>query len=160
MREKYSIFNKQDSPETWKEMKDKIVAHMKKTGEWGEFFPIEISPFSYEDSVAQDYFPRDIKKEKPKYTPGGDILKCENIDCAGVGAFRLHPTEIEFYKKMKLPTPNKCFPCRLKTRLALRNPRKLYPRKCAKCNTEIETSYPPECAEIIYCETCYNDQIL
>ena len=30
---------------------------MKKTGEWGQFFPAGISPFPYNDSLAQDYFP-------------------------------------------------------------------------------------------------------
>lgn len=30
---------------------------MKQTGEWGEFFPISISPFSYNETTAYDYFP-------------------------------------------------------------------------------------------------------
>ena len=30
---------------------------MKKTGEWGEFFPISLSPFAYNETVAQEYFP-------------------------------------------------------------------------------------------------------
>lgn len=35
---------------------------MRKTGEWGQFFPIDHSPFPYNESVAQDYFP--ITKEE------------------------------------------------------------------------------------------------
>jgi hypothetical protein len=31
---------------------------MQKTGEWGEFFPIETSPFNYEETVAMDYYPQ------------------------------------------------------------------------------------------------------
>ena len=30
---------------------------MRASGEWGEFFPIEISPFGYNETVAQEYFP-------------------------------------------------------------------------------------------------------
>lgn len=32
---------------------------MQLTGEWGEFFPHELSPFCYNETVAQDYFPID-----------------------------------------------------------------------------------------------------
>lgn len=159
IKKKYCIFNKQYSPEEYKKLKARIITHMKETGEWGEFFPMEISPFSYEDTVAQDYFPRAITKKKTPYT-GEDAVKCISIDCVGVGAFRLHPTEIEFYKKMHLPTPVKCFPCRLKARLARRNPRKLWKRNCMKCNIEIETSYSPDRKEIVYCEPCYNKEVL
>jgi hypothetical protein len=30
---------------------------MKSTGEWGEFFPLSLSLFGYNETVAQDYFP-------------------------------------------------------------------------------------------------------
>ena len=30
---------------------------MRSTGEWGEFFPHELSPFGYNETVAQEYFP-------------------------------------------------------------------------------------------------------
>jgi hypothetical protein len=30
---------------------------MQATGEWGEFFPHELSPFGYDETVAQEYFP-------------------------------------------------------------------------------------------------------
>ena len=171
VKKSYCIFNKQYTPEEYKKLKQKIVAHMKKTGEWGEFFPVAISPFPYNDTVAQDYFPmtkdevlnkgwRWYEKPKQEYRVGGDILKCANIDCAGVGVFRLHPTEIEFYKKMHLPTPDKCFPCRLKARLARRNPRKLWKRACMKCSKEIHSSYSPDRPEVVYCEQCYQTEIL
>ncbi|MCX6723225.1 MAG: hypothetical protein NT094_04160, partial [Candidatus Staskawiczbacteria bacterium] len=53
----YCIFNKQYTEEEYKILKGKIIAHMKNTGDWGEFFPAEISPFPYNDSLAMDYFP-------------------------------------------------------------------------------------------------------
>lgn len=154
IKKKYCIFNKQYSPEEYKTLKERIIAHMKTTGEWGEFFPMEISPFPYEDTVAQDYFPREVKRVREKYT-GTDALICQSTDCVGVGAFRLHPQEIEFYKKMKLPTPIKCWQCRLQARLARRTPRKLWKRNCMNCQREIETAYAPDRPEIVYCESCY-----
>ena len=42
-----------------------IIAHMKETGEWGEFFPATLSPHGYNETVAQDYFPlskQDVEK--------------------------------------------------------------------------------------------------
>lgn len=53
----YCIFNKLYSEEEYRRLKLKLIEHMKRAGEWGEFFPIEISPFPYNDSLAQDYFP-------------------------------------------------------------------------------------------------------
>ena len=54
---KYCILNKQYSKEEYAELKEKIIEHMRKTGEWGEYFPAEVSPFAYNESMAQDYFP-------------------------------------------------------------------------------------------------------
>jgi len=30
---------------------------MQSTGEWGEFFPTEISPFGYDETVAGELYP-------------------------------------------------------------------------------------------------------
>jgi CxxC-x17-CxxC domain-containing protein len=44
--------------------------------------------------------------------------------------------------------------------MALRNPRKLYERKCDKCGISMITSYSPEREEIVYCEECYNKAVI
>ncbi len=63
---KYCIFNKQYTKEKYEEIVKKIIEHMKtmpyidKKGrvyKYGEFFPSELSPFAYNETVAQDYFP-------------------------------------------------------------------------------------------------------
>ncbi len=197
----YCILNKQYSKEEYVHMKNRLIAHMKKTGEWGEFFPAAISPFAYNESVAQDFFPltkEEAKKlnfqwyereetsytitKKPEELPqtiseaSNDITK-EVIACTSgyqecAKAYAIVPLELELYKKMNLPLPLKCFPCRRKERLALRNPRKLWHRKCmcefknhtshqeTKCPTEFQTSYSPERKETIYCETCYIAEVV
>jgi CxxC-x17-CxxC domain-containing protein len=43
--------------------------------------------------------------------------------------------------------------------MAQRNPRKLYERKCHKCDKEIKTTYSPDRKELVYCEECYNKEI-
>src|SRR3989344_5757906 len=53
----YAILNKKYSKEDFTLLKDKIIEHMKKTGEWGEFFPSNISPFSYNETQAYEHFP-------------------------------------------------------------------------------------------------------
>ncbi len=52
----YSIFNKKYSKENYENLKEKIVEHMKKTGEWGEFFPSLVSPYSYNETLNMDFF--------------------------------------------------------------------------------------------------------
>lgn len=53
----YCIFNKQYSEEEYGRLAMKIVEHMIATKEFGEFFPISLSVFPYNLTLAQDYFP-------------------------------------------------------------------------------------------------------
>ena len=43
----YMILNKKYSKEEYHKLKEKIIEHMKKTGEYGEFFPPSIAPVCY-----------------------------------------------------------------------------------------------------------------
>ncbi|MEI7513567.1 MAG: hypothetical protein WCJ74_03030 [bacterium] len=56
-QKKYCILNKQYAKEQYEELVPKIIEHMQKTGEWGEFFPPALSPFGYNETVANEYFP-------------------------------------------------------------------------------------------------------
>lgn len=55
----HCILNKQYSPEEYVALRKKIIEHMKKTEEWGQFFPPELSCFAYNETSAYDYFPID-----------------------------------------------------------------------------------------------------
>jgi len=48
----YCILNKQYTKEEYEALVPKIIEHMKSTGEYGEFFPAEMSPLSYNDFSA------------------------------------------------------------------------------------------------------------
>ncbi len=66
---------------------------------------------------------------------------------------------IDVYKKNTIPLPLLCPNCRHAERLTHRNPPKLWHRQCAKCTNEFETSYAPDRPEIIYCESCYQQEV-
>jgi len=62
----YCILNKQYTKEAFEALRTKIIKHMNemsytdKGGRvygYGEFFPPELSPFSYNESIAQEHFP-------------------------------------------------------------------------------------------------------
>ncbi len=71
------VFNKQYSKEEFIKLREKIIEQMRtmpyidKMGrkyEYGEFFPIEISPHAYNETLASDIFPMDkIEVEKNGY---------------------------------------------------------------------------------------------
>ncbi|USN57470.1 MAG: hypothetical protein H6766_03385 [Candidatus Peribacteria bacterium] len=53
----YCIFNQQYTKEEYNELAPKIIDHMKQTGERGEFFHPSLSPFGYNETVANEYYP-------------------------------------------------------------------------------------------------------
>ena len=55
--EHHCILNKSYSTQEYETLCGKIIDHMRSTGEWGEFFPHELSPFWYNETVANEYFP-------------------------------------------------------------------------------------------------------
>jgi hypothetical protein len=66
-KKEYCILNKQYSKKEYDELLPKIIEHMNsqpytdKSGieyKYGEFFPTALAPFAYNESVAQEYFPK------------------------------------------------------------------------------------------------------
>ncbi len=58
-KKSYCILNKQYTKEEYEELVPKIIEHMQKAGEWGEGFSIDIAPWAYNETEAQQYFPLD-----------------------------------------------------------------------------------------------------
>ncbi|MEI7709365.1 MAG: hypothetical protein WCI76_01475 [bacterium] len=158
---KYCIFNKQYSKEEYFLLRSKIIEHMNAvpyvTSEglvykYGEFFPSELSPFSYEDSSASDYFPNgNISKTLNEYAIEvksselsekisdtdesiiGKVIECVDAQkCAHrcIGAFKITRMEFEFYKRFNLPLPRVCPNCRFYTRMQKLNPINTWDRVC------------------------------
>ena len=116
--------------------------------------------------------PEDITKE---------IISCMQCE----KAFRYAPKEIEFYKRFTIPLPRLCAECRHIERLKHRNKLDWYTRACQcageksenevyqnlgqshqshpaseHCPNEFETTYPPDSKEIVYCEQCFQAEIV
>lgn len=178
-QKQYCIFNKQYSKETYEQLVPKLIAHMQQTKEWGEFFPMSLSPFGYNETIAQDYFPLDkttaMKKvanwkdedisnryqgekvllpDNIKYVADDitqQILTCDHCE----KNYRVISQELSFYRNHTIPVPRSCPNCRHLQRLALRNPRQLWDRTCSACQTKLKSTYAPNRLEKILCEKCY-----
>jgi len=85
-------------------------------------------------------------------------------------AFKITPEELGFYRRMGIPFPQRCFNSRHFERTKLRNPVYLWHRKCmcdkqhphhgVRCSNEFETSYAPDRPETVYCESCYQAEVV
>jgi hypothetical protein len=124
----------------------------------------EIETNSYQITLKSQEIPDDIKDIDES------IIK-QTIECAvSKRAFKITPIEYQFYKSMNIPIPRLHPDERHRNRLNKHNPMKLWHRSCMcgqkdhihedKCSNEFETSYAPDRPEIIYCEKCYQQEIL
>jgi hypothetical protein len=191
----YCILNKQYTKEEYEQLIPKIKQHMNdmpyvdrkgRVYKYGEFFPTELSPFGYNETVISEHFPL-VKeeilekgynyKEKTdnKYTitlkasdipddikDVNDSILDEVIECEASGrAFKIIPFELQFYRRMNIPIPRLHPDERYKERFKLRNPMELWHRKCmnGECENEFETTYSPDRPEIVYCDSCYKREV-
>ncbi len=173
----FCILNKQYSKEEFIKLRGQIMEHMKKTGEWGRFFPKSLSVFPYNNSTASVFFPlnkeevlksglrwqdEDTKPVQQTFQiPDNirdvtDAILNEALVCEVTKkTFRVIPQELAFYRTHGIPVPRRHPDQRYRDRLDLRNPWQLWDRDCKKCRTPLKTSYAPERTEVVYCEKCY-----
>jgi hypothetical protein len=185
----YCILNKQYTKEEYEDLVPKIIEQMKKDGEWGEFMPVSISPFAYNESIVNEYMPKEKEevlalgfkwKDNIPSTTGQETiahemlpkdpesydakkLVTEILKCTSCSKnYKLIDREIAFYKRYKLPIPIECFNCRHKARMNLRPARFLRDSVCDKCGKQIKTSYKldPNKQEKVYCTPCYQQEVV
>ena len=150
-RNKYCILNKQYSKEEYFELRDRLIEHMKKTKEWGQFFPAEKSLWKYEETVANEYFPVSTDQKSSSDTPQSDASSCETCS----KNFLLIEQELKFYQQKGLPNPQNCPDCRHESRIQLRPKRQLFKRPCSNCNSPIQSTFKKDFAGQVFCEKCY-----
>lgn len=186
-KKQYCILNKQYTKEDYKKLIPKIIEHMKKTEEYGEFFSPELSPFAYNEAISQDYFPLTSKAAKAKgfrwreYKGGeykttikgknlpqiiaevGDDILNEVIECEVTKKpFKITEQELSFYRRFNLPLPSVHPDERHNRRLRLRNPMVLRKRMCYFGDKEVITTYLPVeegGPEKVVCTEHYNKEI-
>ncbi|MBI4094989.1 MAG: hypothetical protein HY435_02230 [Candidatus Liptonbacteria bacterium] len=209
---KYCILNKQYGEEEFHALREKIIEHMNEMPyvsrgansgstvlggspskdkeqivyKYGEFFPIEMSPFAYNETMAARFFTlskaeaeskgfRWQEPEKSSYAiskaahdlpdhikDATDAILKEVIGCEACGrGFKIIKMELDFLRRMNLPLPRWCPFCRINEKFDqwVKNLH-VFTRTCAKCGAEFETNYPEEEAEYILCKKCYLEEIV
>ena len=167
-KSEFCILNKQYTKEEYENLAAKIIEKMQKDGEWGEFFPMGLSPYGYNETLANEYFPltkeealrigakwQDKEPPRPQadeiYEPASEIghykdseekrgkLLSGVLKCKTSGKlFKIIPQELAYYIRQDLPIPTKHFDVRHKARLAMRNPMRLHHRQCMNEGCENE----------------------
>lgn len=192
----YIIFNKPYAKDEYFALRKKIIKQMnempfidkksKKTYKYGEFFPPELSPFAYNETVAHKFFPlakeqainqgykwRDAEEKEYQTTISwqnlpdhikdapdsiiNEIIKCQN--CAR--GYKIIPMELNFLRERNLPLPRQCPFCRIDEKFNqwVKNLR-LFKRTCSQCGAEFETPYPKNEVEYILCNKCWLKEVI
>lgn len=222
-KKQYCILNVQYTKTEYEALVPNIIEHMNllpyrdanaRIYGYGEFFPAEISPFAYNETLAKEYFPLGKEEvDRQGYQWRDSIDQLHTITCQASGladhideiddgilrnvigclhgaecadqctkAFKLIPQELKFYQSHNLPLPRLCPNCRHYERVRLRNPIALWNGTCQcqgtqskngayqnkaihthgknPCGNEFETTYEQARKEIIYCQACYQTEII
>ena len=183
---KFSILNKLYPEKEYLQIKKKIIEELGETGEYGLFFPPSLALFAYNETIAQDNFPLTKKEaiaqeycweDNIQMTTGKETLKPNGIPdhirdvpdtiineilvCVSCQRnYKIIPAELQFYRVMTLPIPRNCFYCRHRDRIKRRGPFTIFDRTCGNCNKPIKISYAPNRPEIVYCEQCYQQEVV
>ena len=183
---KYCILNKQYEEEEYRKIREHIVRELEDLGLYGSMIPPKYAFFAYNEAIGQDNLP--LSKEQAvaegfmwednlPETKGKETLLAEHIPdhisevkdsilhetlaCIQCSRnYRLIPAELTFYRNMLLPIPHNCWQCRFTDRIKRRGPMTIFDRTCAKCSKPIKTSYAPDRPEIVYCESCYQAEVI
>jgi hypothetical protein len=179
----YCILNKQYSKEEYEEIVAKIIDEMIERGEWGEFFPAQLRPYDYNETVAQDFYHLEKEKVLAKGLVWRDdidqiegesgavslvddiadveddvlnkILTCE----LGGRPYKIAKKELDFYRRMGLPISRLCPAERAKARLGLNSKNQIFDSKCSCCGESIETVFDPNEGLKVFCEVCYLKEV-
>ena len=173
----YMILNKKYNKTDYETLKEKIIEHMKKTGEYGEFFPPEIAPVYYNETQGnlympmtkeevlakgwhwEDNIPGTFGKETIKSAAIPDKIKDvpdsylnEIFSCMQCSKnYNITKNEFLFYQKENIPFPRRCSNCRYKRRFNLRPKRELWHRVCMCEKDHVNHNGPCK----VEFETCY-----
>lgn len=191
----YCILNKKYSREEYERFTAKIREHMNtmpyvdKKGRvytYGEFFPAEFSPFAYNETIANDFFPLSREEveaqgyrfqepegrsyaitKQPNELPDHikdvpDSVLQEAIGCEKCGkGYKITEMELAFLRNMNLPLPRRCPFCRIQEKFTqwVKNLR-VIDRTCDACGATFQTNYPKEETPKILCRNCYLKEVV
>ncbi|MDP3971245.1 MAG: hypothetical protein Q8P90_06190 [bacterium] len=149
------ILNTQLTVQEYDSLRNEIVNQMKVDNEYGEFFPHTLSPYGYNETLANDFYPLSeesvkqrgwkwrtqlagAQKNDNEVIDAPDHIDDVNDDITNgmLGCqqcrnyYKIVPQELAFYRKQHLAIPRLCSSCRLSERMAIRTPLTLWQRQC------------------------------
>ena len=154
---------------------------------YGEFFPIEFSWYGYNNTLAFEFFPltkeeaiasnyswHEVPQSSYEKTIDSesipdsinnvtDSILDEVIECSSCRKkYKIISQELTFLRKENLPLPVSCPDCRYQDRIKRRIGFHLYKMQCMKegCHNQFETGYNPKDGHIVYCESCYQQEVV
>jgi len=165
-RQEYCILNKQYSKKDYFAEVQKIVAHMERSGEWGEFFPMTSSAQPYNVTVAQRFFPCTEAQARaeglrwfedrtlddssalaaaslPDGLPESDASITVRSEKSGK-LFRITAGEIAKYRKLSAPLPRRSFTERMDDKARWLGGLQPYTRRSSVSGKEVHTYFSPE----------------
>ena len=184
-KKKYCVLNKQYAKEDYEKLVAQIKSDMKRSGEWGKFFPLSAAYAGYNYSLANMTFPLSkeeiiefgAKWEEPQATShegisgndlpdriddvNDDIVK-QRIICPETSmSYNIAAHELAFCREHSIPLPRRHFEWRTFDRFKpfsyMIKPQK---GNCVYCGMEIEHYYGPELEfKRIACVECYQKEI-
>jgi hypothetical protein len=185
-KKKHCILNKQYTEEEYKKLVEKIKVDMKKSGEWGNFFPLSSAYTGYNVTLAQMQYPM-TKEEvlefgakweesnEPQYEnilsadslpdtidEVKDEITKQRILCPETKlSYNVTKEELAFYRQYGIPLPRRHFDWRTQDRY---KPFSLMGTvqkgTCHFCKKEIDHYYSPELGfQKIACLECYQREV-
>ena len=154
---------------------------MRADGSYGSFFPISLSPHAYNETTAQQWYPKTREEilslclqwqDNLPYTTGrasiteipdnisdtdDGILK-EVLACNSCSRdFKIVAPELSFYQRSKFPLPRECFSCRGARRAVFRDARLIHRRECMDCGNETHSTLASPRG--VLCEPCHGERL-
>ncbi len=183
----YHILNIPYEPDEYWDRVDCIKLAMLKRGDYGRGVPISFSPFAYNITLASVTFPltpkgvkqiggyvqdetegdpKNLPTLKPEQVPlsidevEDSILQKAILSEYSGRPFRIVPQELAFYRRYRLPVPLLHPYERMDNRVRIFGCYKSYETKCARCEKEIQSVFDPAERFTLYCDECYNAEVV
>ena len=116
------------------------------------------------ETIQWDAVPDSINEVDDSFSE--QIIACEKCS----RNYKIIKQELRLLKKLGLPIPRLCALCRHAERISFRNPSTFWHRQCmceksdhghaSRCAVEFETTYAPERPEAVFCEPCYQQEVV
>ncbi|KKU90955.1 MAG: hypothetical protein UY23_C0005G0051 [Candidatus Jorgensenbacteria bacterium GW2011_GWA1_48_11] len=186
----FCVLNKQYTEDDYWNIVDDIKTGMLKNGLYGEFFPPELMTVPYKLSFANSYpgfsdyenagkCGYDVSETPvPESETKGEIITSSELpnrikdvkddildkiifDEKNQKPFRVMKYELDFYRRHNIALTREHPTVRLKRfREVYDISMTFYERKCIKCGIKIQSAHDPATFKNVYCEQCYNSEIV